>query len=59
MCEYCEHGELVPWRYADGFEGWIEVYIEHGELIVTIGSDELAIPVNACPMCGRDLRGDA
>ena len=55
-CEYCESIRPIPYQYADGFSGYIEVMIEGKTLFVEVGIDELVIPINHCPMCGADLR---
>lgn len=57
-CEYCDRFMPVPYQYADGFSGYIEVVIEGKTLFVQIGNDELAIPINCCPMCGEELESE-
>lgn len=59
MCDYCENGEPMQPRVIDGMDGWPEIYIEGGDLIFANGNEECVFAVNACPMCGRELRGDA
>ena len=59
MCEYCEEGEPMQPRIIDSMDGWPEIYIEGGDLIFANGNEECMFAVNACPICGRGLRGDA
>ena len=64
MCEYCEKGGLVADVDGDGFDGGV-AKIVGAELLVNWG-DRLdrkgpmfVFGINNCPMCGRELRGDA
>lgn len=58
-CEYCEHGEPIQPRIIDGMGGWPEIYVEGKDLIFTNGNDECVFNASYCPMCGRELGGDA
>ena len=55
-CEYCNGAMPIPYQYADGFSGWIEIVIDSASLFVQVGYDELAIPINYCPICGRKVK---
>ena len=55
-CEYCNGAMPIPYQYADGFSGWIEIAIDGATLFVQVGNDELAIPINYCPNCGRAVK---
>lgn len=55
-CEYCNGAMPIPYQYADGFSGWIEIVIDGATLFVQVGNDELAIPINYCPNCGRAVK---
>ena len=55
-CEYCEYMYNIPFRYAEGILGYLDVHIEDGELFATLGNDEAVMRVNFCPKCGEDLR---
>lgn len=62
MCEYCEGVEGKPLESGTYFVAVIEPY--HCRLRVDHCCDFCGIclrdyvPVNHCPMCGRDLRGE-
>lgn len=66
MCEYCDEEKLEyikPIRKIDG----IDLCVDGSTLNLTLeymlfgsGEDiEIWYEINYCPMCGRDLRGDA
>lgn len=54
-CEYCNGIMPVPYQYADGFSGYIDIVIDDAVLFVQAGNDELAIPINYCPNCGAKV----
>ena len=62
MCEYCENTKLLG-NSKSLIEG-VDAAIDGGKLRVSgwfdgiAGVQPLYIPVNYCPMCGRDLRGN-
>lgn len=62
MCEYCEDGKPLG-ASSSRFDG-VEAEIEGADLVVGawydsgVGNVPLYIPINYCPMCGRDLRGE-
>lgn len=63
MCEYCEDGqELIDVHDWEG-NRHLAAWIENGLLVAESdhGSDMMhdSVAINNCPMCGRDLRGDA
>lgn len=66
MCEYCDEEKLEyikPIRRVDG----IDLCVDESTLNLTLeymlfgsGEDiEIEYCIRYCPMCGRDLRGDA
>ena len=59
QCEDCEYGEPIQPRIIDGMDGWPEIYVEGKDLIFINGNDECVFNASYCPMCGRELGGDA
>lgn len=63
MCKYCEGGKPLG-ASSSRFDG-VEVEIEGADLVVGAWYDScvaivpLYIPINYCPMCGRDLRKES
>ena len=59
MCKYCEHGEEIYPSVADDWLDCMEIFIENDRMVITtLGNKDAVVKVNACPMCGRELRGD-
>jgi hypothetical protein len=59
MCEYCENGKLMYPSVADDRLDYMEIFIENDRMIIMLGNEDAVVKINACPMCGRELRGDA
>ena len=57
MCEYCECGEMMYPRVADGEYDYVEAFVENSDLIVVIGNYDVVFDINYCPICGCDLKG--
>ena len=57
MCEYCDGGMPLYPSVADGEIDRMEIIIENDRMIVELGNEDAVFRVNACPMCGRDLKG--
>lgn len=61
MCEYCDTAVKFLGASRSGADG-VDASIVVGQLRVSgwfdgiVGIDPLLIPINYCPMCGRDLR---
>lgn len=60
MCEYCENGKVVHTVDSDGFDGAMkivgtELFVNWGDRLELKGP-MFVFEINACPMCGRDLR---
>lgn len=62
MCEYCENSKVLG--KSDSLNDGVEAVIDGVSLRVSgwfdgcVGIEPIRIPINFCPMCGRDLRGD-
>lgn len=63
MCDYCEDGEGIIDLHDYEDDRHLVAWIEDGFLVAEceIGSSMMhnSIAINNCPMCGRELRGDA
>lgn len=59
MCDYCEYGELMYPSVADDWLDCMEIVVEGDRMIITLGNEDAVVKINHCPMCGRELRGDA
>lgn len=44
---------------ADDWLDCMEIIIEGYRMIITLGNEDAVVKINNCPMCGRELRGDA
>lgn len=64
-CEYCEGEEPYPLIHKR--DDWSEVYVVNGHIAMEKYTpqwrgcevkEQMLKPINYCPMCGRDLRGD-
>ena len=64
MCEYCENGKLMypslmyP-SVANARLDCMDIFIENDRMVIMLGDDDAVVKINNCPMCGRELRGDA
>ena len=65
MCIYCNSFVSAHIVSAEQGEDWspgVSAYVMGGALHVEVDADsyyEYEAPINYCPMCGRDLGGDA
>jgi hypothetical protein len=63
MCEYCNDDNMLG-ASKPGWNG-VDAEIDGSDLVISgwydtnVGISPLYIPIYFCPMCGRDLRGDA
>lgn len=53
-CEYC-HGRSVRALHLDKAEGCY-AYVDGPRLDICAHGAGMKVPINRCPMCGRDLR---
>ena len=58
-CEYCEHGEPMYPIVADGEIDYMEIIVENDHMIVELGNEDAVFRIKCCPICGRELGGDA
>lgn len=63
MCEYCEGGKFLG--KSNNISEGVDAVIYGASLRVSgwfdgfAGIEPIRIPIDYCPKCGRDLRGDA
>ena len=65
MCLYCSEricAHIVSVEQGEDWSPGVSAYVMGGALHVEVDADDnyyFAAPVNYCPMCGRELGGDA
>lgn len=67
-CKYCDEYASIDATVADERMAKCQAYIEHCvsldgkqsvRFVFTDGCDDWETAISFCPMCGRELRGDA